>query len=107
MEKESESDPDLVVNMIYKLETGADYMSDLVSVLKDLGKEYRYEDIDKDKYYDATIKGGQTTSGGGMIGGTNKPIPNQTVGKKMAETGIAGSGTGSKVLRNPTSKWPL
>ena len=69
MEKESESDPDLVVNMIYKLETGADYMEDLVSVLKDLNKEYRYEDIDKDKFYEVSAKAGGQTSGGGTIGG--------------------------------------
>ena len=104
MEKESESDPDLVVNMIYKLETGADYMEDLVSVLKDLNKEYRYEDIDKDKFYEVSAKTGGQTSGGGTIGGTQKPNPTPAVSKKMAESGIAGSGTGSKVPRNPTTK---
>ena len=52
MEKEAENDPELVENMIYKLTTGADYMEDLVSVLKDLGKEYTLEDVDKDKYYE-------------------------------------------------------
>ena len=104
MEKESESDPDLVVNMIYKLETGADYMSDLVSVLKDLNKEYRWEDIDKDKYYEASVKMGGQTSGGGTIGATFKQNPAPAVAKKVAESGIAGSGTGSKMPRNPTTK---
>ena len=30
------------------LETSSDHLEDLVSVLKDLNKEYKYEDIDKD-----------------------------------------------------------
>ena len=58
MDKESEHDPDLVENMIYKLTTGADYMEDLVSVLKQLGDDYKLEEVDKDKYfeYDAQEK---------------------------------------------------
>ena len=52
MDKESEHDPDLVENMIYKLTTGADYMEDLVSVLKQLGDDYKLEEVDKDKYFE-------------------------------------------------------
>ena len=102
MEKESEHDPDLVANMIYKLETGADYMEDLVSVLKDLNKEYRWEDIDKDKYYEESAKmASMGQNMGGMIG-ANKGAP--AGGKKMGDTNIANSGTGSKLPRNPTTK---
>ena len=58
MDKESEHDPNLVENMIFKLETGANYMEDLVTVLKQLNEDYRLEDTDKDKYfeYDAMEK---------------------------------------------------
>ena len=38
--------------MIIMLETGSDYLEDLVSVLKDLNKEHKFEDLDKDKYYE-------------------------------------------------------
>lgn len=75
MEKEAEHDPDLVQNMITKLEIGADQMEDLVSVLKDLNKDYNWADIDKDKYYEDSAKIGSIGQGGGMIGGANKAMP--------------------------------
>ena len=104
MEKESEQDPDLVANMIYKLETGADYMEDLVSVLKDLNREYRWEDMDKDKYYEESAKMAAMGQGaGGMIAGAAKPVATPAMGKKQMEAGLASSGAGSKVPRNPTT----
>ena len=49
--------------MITMLETGSDYLEDLVSVLKDLNKEHKFEDIDKDKYYEEAANGERTTVG--------------------------------------------
>ena len=52
LDNEAERDPNLVENMTRKLETGAEYMEDLVRVLKELGNEYRLEEADKDKYFE-------------------------------------------------------
>ena len=52
LDNEAEKDPNLVDNMTKKLETGAEYMEDLVRVLKELGNEYKLEEADKDKYFE-------------------------------------------------------
>ena len=44
--KDSGPDHEFVEKLMFMLETGSDYLEDLVTVLKDLNKEYRYEDID-------------------------------------------------------------
>ena len=51
-QKEFGPDKEFVESMIIMLETGSDYLEDLVSVLKDLNKEAKFEDLDKDKYYE-------------------------------------------------------
>ena len=55
-EKESEHDPDMVAHMIQKLEMSQDYVDDLFSVLKDIQKEYRWEDV-RDAQDEAPAKG--------------------------------------------------
>ena len=44
--KDGGPDHEFVEKLMFMLETGSDYLEDLVTVLKDLNKEYRYEDID-------------------------------------------------------------
>ena len=54
--KDAGEDKKFVDDLITMLETGSDYMEDLVTVLKDLDKEYKYADIDKDKFYEEAAK---------------------------------------------------
>ena len=44
------------------LETSSDNLEDLVSVLKDLNKEYKYDDIDKDQLYEELEKAEQANA---------------------------------------------
>ena len=52
MDKTEEEGEELIENIIKKLTTGADYMEDLVSVLKQLNQDYALEETDKDKYFE-------------------------------------------------------
>ena len=96
MDKESEHDPELVANIIYKLQTGADYMEDLVSVLNEVKKgDTKYEDI-KEKVYEDIAKQAMGAHGGGM---GNKPIT-PGMGKKMGDTtGMQSSQPGTRATR--------
>ena len=54
--KDAGEDKKFIDDLMIMLETGSDYMEDLVTVLKDLDKEYKYADIDKDKFYEEAAK---------------------------------------------------
>ena len=82
------------------LETGSDYLEDLVSVLKDLNKEHKFEDLDKDKYYEEAANKAGMTAGQSQGYSLNKSIT-PSVPKKPDATinssGIKGQKSGKNI----------
>ena len=67
---------------------------DLVSVLKDLNKEYKWEDIDKDKFYEESAKTGGRPDYGLYQNKVSTPAVSKKPDAGMGSSGVGGSRVG-------------
>ena len=89
-----EGQKDFVGNLMTMLETSSDHLEDLVSVLKDLNKEYKYEDIDKDQLYEELEKAEQAAA----LAQSKSITPGLD---KQSDIVIGSSGIGEKNIGKP------
>ena len=93
-QKDAGEDQQFVKDLITMLETGSDYLEDLVSVLKDLNKEYKWEDIDKDNIYEKSAKTGGRPDYGLYQNKTSTPAASKKPDAAMGSSGVGGSRVG-------------